>query len=151
MQWREPSSQYPELAPRKERPPDDEIFDAVWGAFGTSYEWWEEGEVTNIDSKINASDGWTMAVRLGVEDEGEIIEGVLNADNIWRAITMIAALEVSATAECTTNCLRARNSMLDYGGSNIVFDTVAWDRVDFDQISSDEVMQVAIAGKVIWG
>lgn len=151
MKWREPSSKYPELASRSARPPDDVLFDAVWGAFGTSYGWWEEGEMTNIDSKINASDGWTMAVRLGYEEEGEVIEGVLNADVIWEAITAIAALEVSASADCGTQCMRARNSMLDYGGGNIVFDTEGWDRVDFDAASSDEVMQVAIAGKVIWG
>ena len=148
---REPSSKYPELAPRKERPPDDELFDAVWGASGTRYDWWEEGEMTNIDAKINATEGWTMAVRLGYEDEGEVIEGVLNADVIWSAICQIAALEVRATADCITECLHARNSMLDYGGGHVVFDTIAWDRVDFDQISSDEVMQVAIAGKVIYG
>lgn len=151
MQWREPSGKYPELAPRNERPPDVELFDAVWGAFGTSYGWWEEGEMTNIDAKINARDGWTMAVRLGFEDESDVIEGVLNADVIWSAICKIAALEVHVGSDDTiTQCLRARNSMLDYGGGNVVFDTVAWDRVDFDQASSDQVMQVAIAGKVIW-
>ena len=151
MQWREPSSKYPELAPRDARPPDEELFDNVWGAFGTSYGWWEEGATTNIDATFNAGKGWTMAVRLGYEGEGDVIEGVLNADVIWSAICRIAALEVRVgSADTITQCLRARNSMLDYGDGNVVFDTEAWNRVDFDAASSDQVMQVAIAGEVIW-
>lgn len=107
--------------------------------------------MTHIDpDTMDAEPGWTMEVRLGFQDDGPVIEGILNAEVIWSAICQIAALEVGATADCITQCLRARNSMLDYGDGNVIFDTVAWDRVDFDAISSDEVMQVAIAGKVIW-
>jgi hypothetical protein len=135
-----------------ERPADELLFDAVWGAFGTSYEWWEEGEMDNINPKsMDAFPGWSIRVRLGVEDEGEIVEGVLNADVIWEAIGKIADLEVRASDDCITQCLRARNSMLDYGGGRVVFDAEAFNRVDFDQATSDEVMQIAIAGEVIWG
>jgi hypothetical protein len=119
------------------RPTDVELFDNIWGAFGTANPWWEITGLALIDPPtMNAREGWAMSVNLGIEDEGEVVEGVLTADNLWTAIEQIAKEQVEVGPEC------AKNARIAWSGEI--------DMADFDAISSDEVMQVAILGEVRW-
>lgn len=120
------------------RPTDVGLFDNIWGAFGTSNPWWEITSLGRIDPRsMEAREGWSMGVNLGIEDDGGVVEGVLTADSLWEAIEKIAKEQVAVSDECAENARIAWSGQIDL--------------VDFDAISSDEVMQVAILGEVIWG
>lgn len=119
------------------RPSDVELFDNVWGALGTTHPWWEITGLTRIHPPtMTAREGWAMAVNLGMEELGDVVEGFLTADNIWSAIEQIARGEVSAGPECVKNCRIAWSGEINL--------------VDFDAGTSDQVMQVAIIGRVGW-
>lgn len=120
-----------------QRPTDVELFDNIWGAFGTSNPWWEITGLTLIDPRtMDAKPGWSMALNFGIEDEGDVTEVVLTADNLWEAIEKIATGQVEAGPECI------KNARLMWAGEVGL--------VDFDKDTSDQVMQVAVAGEVQW-
>lgn len=119
------------------RPTDVELFDNIWGAFGTANPWWEITALGRIDPPtMEAREGWSMGVNLGIEDEGEVVEGVLTADKLWEAIEKIAKGQVKVGPECEANARIAWSGQIDM--------------VDFDADTSDQVMQIAIVGKVKW-
>lgn len=116
------------------RPSDVEIHDQIIGAMGLVNPWWELVSLTEIDpGTMEPSEGWSMGVAFGVDGDGGVVEGQLDADNLWEAVCKIADEEVvHVSEECYEQCRKM------YAG-------MAGD-VDFDSISSDEVMQVAITG-----
>lgn len=116
---------------------DSDLYDMCIGSGALTYEWWAVDSTLLIDDNGNAHHGWQMEVSFGVEDEGDIIEAILDGPRLWAAILacstgQVAGVSVATREECNTARFHP-------------------DMADFDAAIADEIMQVAVCGTAIYG
>lgn len=116
----------------------------IFGAGAEVYSWWVKIAADfEHDADVHAPDGWTYRVwHMSADEEETVGPVVIDHETIMQAMrTIVDTMPLGYSTECFKNCAR------------IVYAQTAddFDAVDFDAGTADEVLQVAVYGKVIFG
>jgi hypothetical protein len=122
----------------KDEPTQEDTASHIFGAIPHTYDWWR-GITEHWDTQ-DAPDGWTATIRVtDPEDENEertIVKTITHTD-LMDAMRKIISGEIGE--DVTDSC---KGACRDF-----VFNR---DAADFDAATSDEVLQVAVLGKVVY-
>lgn len=130
-------STYTVVLDDKEEPLQQETAWHIFGSAADAQSWWREFSAS-WDARQDAPDGWVMTVKVADPDDSGWLTKIVTHSMIMGAIRRIISGEVSEniTGACRRTC------------RDFVFNRAA---TDFDTNTADEVLQVAVLGKIVYG
>jgi len=109
-----------------------DTLDHILGAGALTWSWWRNCDITQ-DAGLPG--GWQAAIT-GVLDGKRVTATITHGDVLKTARQVLAARPEHASDALVSEC------------RNLLFDA---DEADFDAVSSDELLQLAVFGRITYG